>query len=233
MERSFKGFGSTQFKVKYREIALQSGPSAISGYLGTLHKGAVMDVVGDDHPYYYLVRLDNGLEGYVYKAAGELTTGAQVTRSTPIEKATPEVTASATKTDKTTIPAPEPTGNARSAPVLPDMTMDAMRRPSTTRQAPAAPRTPPIRPAGRSSSSSNGYSSSSSGSRPLSRGGNTVVITTGEIAVFDKPGIVGRQVGRLKRGEQVTLVGNDSFFFEVSLTNGQVGFIPRYAAELV
>ena len=222
MERNFAGLGSAQFRVKYKEAALQSGPSGIAGYLGTLHKGAVVEVLADDHPYYYRVRLDNGLEGYVYKAAGELSSGLSGSLLSRSETPVPSVEAPASPSTQV-------------APLTPSVNGDYSAGESV-RPAPriGSSSVRPRMPAARSASvPPPARSSNGTGSQAARRGGQAVVITTSEIAVFDKPGIVGRQVGKLRRGEQVTLVGQDSFFFEVMLTNGLAGFIPRYAGELI
>lgn len=229
MERNSRGFGSSQFRVKYRETPLLSGPSGISGYIGTLRKGAVLEVLEDAHPYYFLVRLDNGLEGYVYKGAGELTSGLSLTRL---------------KEQEMTVAPPAIAPGLEISPngATPDNSTEAVKRPTrlstVTRTTPPAR---PVRPASRprngaspnGTTGSYGYSASSNGARNNGRMARTVVIITGEIAVFSKPGIVGQQVGKLRRGEQVSVLDQDSFFFQVSLPNGQVGFIPRYAAEPV
>ncbi len=217
MERNNKSFGVSQFRVKYKETALHAGPSGISAYLGTLHKGAVVEVVADTHPYYYKVQLDNGLEGYIYKPAGELTTGLSVTR---LAKPTEEV-----KLESSPV-LPSTNGTYVESAVTPDKKPERLTRVrsvSTSR-----PSTPP---ASRNSAAS--YSAGSNGASPNGRVSQAVIITSGEIAVFNKPGIVGQQVGKLKRGERATLVDQDSFFFKVALSNGQVGYIPRYAAELI
>lgn len=179
-------YGMAQFKVKYRTVELQVAPGAIASSLGTLKKGAVVTVIADNERYYYKVRLDNGLEGYIYKSAGVLANGA----------------------------APTPMPGA----------------PETNGKGGALPPAGGVAPAGRSATYRNG-SSPLTPSRPVNSSGRSLRITSGEIAVFDKPGIVGRQVAKLKRGDQVAMVGEDSFFFQVALPNGATGYIPRYSAE--
>jgi uncharacterized protein YgiM (DUF1202 family) len=215
MERNAKTFGVNQFRVKYKETALYLGPSAISGYIGTLHKGAVLTVVGDDHPYFYRVQMDNGLEGYVYKASGELSAGLSPTRFGPIEIAESPNGA-------------EPIESANG--VIPEATPE-----KPVRQTRVRPATTTTRSTSRSTGSTSSYSSTSNGARGAasSRAARAVVVTSGEIAVFDKPGIVGQQVGRLRRGAKVPVLAQDGFFYQVELTSGQVGYIPRFAAEEV
>ena len=216
MERNSTSFGISQFRVKYKETALYAGPSGISGYIGTLKKGAVVEVVDDDHAYYYHVRLDNGLEGYIYKAAGELTSGLTPTRLDKVEESVP-------LDNNFVMPnvngaGPEPNGVSSPSQL--------------TRVRPASVSRPNLRPVTTSREKSIA-NSNGNGTRPTSRNGKAIIVTSGEIAVFSKPGIVGQQVGRLKRGEKVMVVAQDGFFFQVALNNGQVGYIPRYAAEEV
>lgn len=216
MERNSTSFGISQFRVKYQETALYAGPSGISGYIGTLKKGAVVEVVGDDHPYYYHVKLDNGLEGYLYKAAGELTSGLTPTRLNKVEEAVSQ--------DNNFV-APSLNGASPEA-------NGANGSSRLTRVRPASASRPNLRPV-TTSREKTIANSNGNGTRPTSRNGRAVVVTSGEIAVFSKPGIVGQQVGRLKRGEKATVIAQDGFFFQVALNNGQVGYIPRYAAEEV
>lgn len=228
MERSRGIGGATQFRIKYKETAIHSEPSAISGYLGTLRKGAVMEIIGDDHPYYYSVRLDNGLEGYVYKDAGEPVGGLNGLRLS-IDRPSAAARTKSTPPMSGDVPlVGEGNGNSSTAPGAGDVApaRNPGTRPSQSRPAYA----PPVRPA-RNGASYNTASNGTSRQNGTGRAGSAVVITSGEIAVFDQPGIVGRQVGKLRRGEQATIVSKDSFFFQVSLNNGQVGYIPRYAAE--
>ncbi len=219
MERNNNNFRASQFRVKYKETALHGGPSGISAYVGTLRKGAVVELVADDHPYYYRVRLDNGLEGYVYKDAGELTSGIVGPRlTTVVEDAVQKDIAQKDAVQKAMPDVTEPAKPSRLTRIRPG---------SSANSRPATPLPP--RPA----ANSNGYSASSNGTRPAGRASHSVVVTSGEIAIFSKPGIVGQQVGKLKRGERATLIGQDSFFFQVALSDGQTGYLPRYAAELV
>ncbi|HEX2916113.1 MAG TPA: SH3 domain-containing protein [Chloroflexia bacterium] len=228
MEVASRGLGLSQLRIKYRETHLQKGPSGISGYLGTLRKGAVVEIIGDNHPYYYFVRLDNGLEGYVYKDAGEVTSGVMLTRP---------VTTQVEPAPKETVTPAAPVAEKKATEAFTSLEMESPFTPAP-RTSPATTHNGNLRSSG-SPSSVNGsasrrnasYSASSNRPRPGNRTASTVVVTTGEIAVFDRPGIVGTQVGKLRRGEQASLLGEDSFFFQVSLTNGAVGYIPRYAAE--
>ena len=183
-------YGMTQFKVKYRTVELQVAPGATASSLGTLRKGAVVTVIGDGGRYYYKVRLDNGLEGYVYKPAGQVTNGTAPTPMAPVPGLT------------------DTNGNG----AVPPANSKASLGQTTTYRNGSSPLSPT------SSPGSNGS-------------GHSLIITSGEIAVFDKPGIVGRQVAKLKRGDQVSMIGQDSFFYQVSLTNGATGYIPRYSAE--
>lgn len=246
MERNNKGLGVSQFRVKYKETTLQIGPSAISGYLGTLRKGAVMEIIGDDHPYYYRVRLDSGLEGYVYKAAGELTSGLGFGGGVTLSKVNEDISRANNGTvnlKKDDVPAPLPNNPPPSASASANGVAPAVDVRKAIRPAPPAARparsvaSPPTTRSSNNGRSANGssasYSSSSSGARSSGRTSRAVIVTSGEIAVFSKPGIIGQQVGKLKRGEQASLVDQDSFFFQVALPNGEVGFIPRYAAEAI
>ncbi len=187
MDQSIYG-GTAQFKVKYRTVELQVAPSATASSLGTLKKGAVVTIIAQEDPYYYTVRLDNGLEGYIYKPAGEIVSDIS---PTPMPR----------------LPG-EPEGNGSSNGAVPPVL--GGKKPSNS---------PTYR---------NGAAPSFSAARAS---GSGLVITSGEIAVFDKPGIVGKQVAKLKRGDQVMMVGQDSFFYQVALPNGASGYIPRYAAE--
>ncbi len=226
-------YGSAQFKVKFRETELKVAPGATTSALGILKKGAVVTVIDtDEDAYYYKVRLDNGLEGYVYKPAGTISQGLTPTRITPERtELNTNGTAPATAMPEMTI-----------APTMPDTGSNGNGRVMPANRNGQNGRTMPDRYTRPASPTRNGTSSSGSRSSGLDvssngggrrAGGGMVIITSAEIAVFDKPGIVGRQVAKLKRGNQVPLVGQDSFFFQVEVPNGATGFIPRYAAELM
>jgi len=209
-------YGTAQFKVKYRVVELQVAPGATASSLGTLKKGAIVTIIGDENPYYYQVRLDNGLEGYIYKPAGELTSSvptrlpavAEVTESNNTVPPTP-VPPTIEKAGPTVRPQPQPRtiNNSRNGTNNTSSSVSSNTRMPTE-------------------------SSMTGSTPPRTRGGRTLIITSGEIAVFDKPGIVGRQVAKLKRGDKVAMAGQDSFFFQVSMPNGATGYIPRYSAEI-
>lgn len=197
-------YGTALFKVKYRTVELQTGPSYTATSLGTLKRGAVVTVIEDSSRYFYKVRLDNGLEGYVYKPAGETTSGLG---PTPMPTLTMEVKA---EKNGYALPSHDIDGAATNGKLL----------------------------NGNGSANHNGKSLMSQTSvynlGPLRYNGTNkaVEVTSGEIAALDQPGITGRQVAKLRRGDVVSVVNEDSFFYQVSLPNGIVGYIPRYAAEL-
>jgi hypothetical protein len=186
------------------------GPSVTYSIYGNLKKGAVVDVIEDASAYYYKVRLDNGLEGYIYKPSGEFT-------SLPLTKITDkELQALASYPGVT----PSPLMGSMESVEVPVAT-NSTTRTSTRRAAiSSANGRPPARTT----------TSEASGAR-LSPTAMNVEVTSAEIAVFDTPGIIGRQVAKLRRGEKVGLVSQDGFFYQVKLANGVVGYIPRYAAE--
>jgi uncharacterized protein YgiM (DUF1202 family) len=215
-------YGTAQFKVKYRTLELQVAPGATASSLGTLKKGAVVTVIADEGRYYYKVRLGNGLEGYVYKPAGELIGSFT---PAPAESSNGKKEVQETKKLKDTS-----SKNGTPPPLALEKTRTVSKsRTTTTRNgASAFPSTPPT------SSSVSGVTSASSGSgvKLPSADAKDVTITSAEIAVFDKPGLIGKQVAKLKRGDQVTVLGQDGFFFEILLPSGIVGYIPRYAGQL-
>lgn len=204
-------YGTAQFKIKHRVTELRVAPGATTSVLGTLRKGAVVTIISDENRYYYKVRLDNGLEGYVYKPAGEITNGATPSRMPAIEEAS-ESSFSSNGNGASPLP---PAGSAMRRSTVSD-------RVGTYRNG-----------NGNGNGSKPTVSSSNgNGTMPRSGSGRALVVSSAEIAVFDRPGIVGKQVAKLKRGDQVTMIGQDSFFYQVALPNGTSGYIPRYSADL-
>jgi uncharacterized protein YgiM (DUF1202 family) len=229
------------FRVKYKETGMYSGPSSISNYLGTLRKGATLDILDDSDSYYYMVRTSSGDTGYVYRDAGEVVGGiSAVRRSTPLSLAKTETYtngysngssngngANAWAIAPAETPAPTTNGNGNGSNGL----ISARSTTRSVRQPAARP--PSVRPATPRTTQSGMGVMISSANRPAARNATKVSIISGEIAVFDKPGIVGTQVGKLRRGDQVALVAQDDYFYCVTLSNGNAGYIPRYAAEPV
>lgn len=203
----------SRFKIKYQKAGLHMGPSVAFSVYGYLKKGAVVDIIEDASAYYYKVRLDSGLEGYLYKPAGEVT-------SLPLTRLSDEEM----KALSVYMPRSETTSmNGAAMSDVP--TMGAGSRQTPNRR--TAVRT-----------------ITSNGRTPATKGGETVApgarlspttmnieISSAEIAVFDAPGIIGRQVAKLRRGERVALVSQDGFFYQIQLANGTTGFIPRYSAD--
>ena len=198
---------NTPFKIKWQKAELHVAPSGTSNSLGNLKKGAVVIVTEDSNPYYYKVSLDNGLEGFVYKDAGEKVKGLQPTKLPSLS-------------EMAEISKPSTNGTGP--------TMDISVEKSTS----AANGRRPIGGMGRARNAVPRITESSPPTMARVEGvGPGVNITSAEIAVFDKPGIIGNQVAKLKRGERVRLLDDDGFFYKIQLTTGVTGYIPRYAAE--
>jgi hypothetical protein len=197
------------FKIKYLNTDLLVAPKGTSNSLGTLKKGAVVLITEDADPYYYKVRLDNGLEGYIYKDAGTTAPGLSLTKIASVNGTEPKEAAPKSA-------APSSNGVA---PELPG------RRPAATVRASAAP-TPAPAPRPRPE-----ISSSAPSTARVVGAGPGITITSAEIAVFDKPGIIGKQIAKLRRGERAALLSDDGFFYQIRLSTGIVGYIPRYAGE--
>lgn len=247
-------YGTQLYKVKYRTVELQTAPAFTATSLGTLKRGAVVTILDDSNPYHYQVRLDNGLEGYVYKAAGEITSGLNPTpmpqtnlklSETPDGAVSPKSgpnnpsngIVSSNGTSNGTVSS---NGNGLSndfftAPGSTEyLIKEKNGRSNGTRRGLDRYNSPRHSNNGNGSVSENGtltFGNLSSG-RNNDRA-SSVKITTSEIAALDTPGIVGRQVAKLRRGDIVSVLKEDSFFYEVALPNGQSGFIPRYAGEAV
>jgi uncharacterized protein YgiM (DUF1202 family) len=194
------------FKIKYVNTDLLVAPKGTSNSLGTLKKGAVVLITDDADPYYYKVRLDNGLEGYIYKDAGKTAPGLTLTKiiavngTEPKEAAPKAIAPKAGPVVSTNGAAPEV-----AAPTVRKSVKAPRPRPETSAPVPSTAR--------------------------VIGAGPSITISSAEIAVSDKPGITGRQVAKLRRGERVTLLSDDGFFFQVKLATGIVGYIPRYAGE--
>jgi hypothetical protein len=201
--------GSTPFKIKYQVADLLVAPKGTSNVLGNLSKGAVVLVIEDSDPYYFKVQLDNGLAGYIYKAAGEIVQGASLSKLSPIDSPAPAEAA--------TKPVPTRSANGSSTPTV------AARAP---RQA-----APKSAPASTSSNSSSNSRRESSGPATKVSSAAIISVTSAEIAVYDKPGIIGRQIAKMRRGELAGLLADDGYFFQIQLSTGVIGYIPRYAAE--
>jgi Bacterial SH3 domain len=199
----------SRFKIKYKQAGLHMGPSVTYSVYGNLKKGAVVDVIEDASAYYYKVRLDNGLEGYVYKPSGDFT-------SLPLTKVTDKELLALAAYSGVVPPAQTAESPSIEIPAASGTTRTATRRTTVIRSANGRP---PARTVSESATSR------------LTPTSMNVEITSAEIAVFDNPGIIGRQVAKLRRGEKVGLVSQDGFFYQVKLANGIVGYIPRYAAE--
>lgn len=203
----------SRFKIKYKQTGLHMGPGVSFSIFGNLKKDAVVDVIEDASPYYYKVRLDNGLEGYVYKPSGEFT-------SLPLTKMSDkEMQSLSAYKDYMPVSAFPMETNAVEIPVATNGKSTSATRRTAIRSVNGRP---PVR------SGSGIPDVSSARLTPTSM---NIEITSAEIAVFDTPGIVGRQIAKLRRGERVGLVNQDGFFYQVQLANGIVGYIPRYAAE--
>jgi hypothetical protein len=201
--------GSTPFKIKYKYTDLYVAPKSTSSVMGTLYKGAVVLVVEDSDPYYYKVKLDNGLVGYVYKDSGVISAGATPSKF--------PVTA-----EEKPAPSPEPSVNGRAK----------VSSPAVEKAAPAPRPAPAYTP---KASASNGVTRSTESAAPTAArvvgAGPGVTVTSAEIAVYDKPGIIGKQVAKLRRGDRAALISDDGYFYQVRLATGIIGYIPRYAAE--
>ena len=212
MEQNIYGsaFGTASFVIRYRTLELQTAPALTATSLGTLKRGAVVSILEDVSRYYYKVRLDNGLEGYVYKPGGELSNNLPPTPLPSIEiRPGPNGALPAADIDgavaRNKLNGVEPPLKNGSSPALNHNSNQA--QPSTT------------------------IYSSMTQRRGNNSSGPRLIITTGEIAALDKPGIVGRQVAKLRHNDVVGLVSEDSFFYQVALPNGSYGYIPRYTAE--
>jgi hypothetical protein len=233
------------FRVKYKETGMYSGPSSITNYLGTLRKGATLDILDDTDSYYYMVRADSGDVGYVYRDAGEVVGGISASRrfgpsllslskdstySSNGSGATAYSNGSSNGASNWTV-APAETSAPSTSNGNGNGLISARTAARSVRQPAARP--PGPRPATPRTTQNGMGVMISSANRATGRVANKVAIISGEIAVFDKPGIVGTQVGKLRRGEQVALVAQDDYFYCVTLPNGNAGYIPRYAAETV
>ncbi len=199
--------GSMSFKIRYVNTDLLVAPKGTSNSLGTLKKGAVVLITEDVDPYYYKVRLDNGLEGYIYKDAGKPEPGLSLTKIASVNGTEP----------KETTPKPAARSSNGVAPEVPAAITE--RRPISTVRTNGTPRPRPE------------ASAPAPSTARVVGAGPGITITSAEIAVFDKPGIIGRQVAKLRRGERATLLSDDGFFYQVRLSTGIVGYIPRYAGE--
>ncbi len=203
--------GSTPFKIRWQKADLLVAPKGTSNSLGSLKKGAVIMITEDNDPYYYKVSLDNGLEGYVYKDAGEKVSGVQPTKMPSLSELG-MVTSNGTEG-----------GAAEEAPKSPYT--NGRRIPAVTA----------------STQSTNGNGNGRVAPRPVQSSvppaarvvgaGPGVVVTSAEIAVFDKPGIIGKQIAKVRRGERAALLSDAGFFYQIQLSTGVVGYIPRYAAQ--
>ncbi len=200
---------NTPFKIKWQKADLLVAPKGTSNSLGILKKGAVVTVTEDSDPYYFKVSLDNGLEGFVYKDAGEKVRGLQPTKMPSLS----ELAESS-----------KPSTNGTSSAFGTVTPVEKSASAANGR-----------RPIGGMSRAQNAIPRISESTPPATARvvgvGPGVTITSGEIAVFDKPGIIGNQVAKLKRGERVKLLNDDGFFYQVQLSTGVTGYIPRYAAE--
>jgi len=200
--------GNTPLKIKYQVADLLVAPKGTSNVLGNLLKGAVVLVIEDSDPYYFKVQLDNGLAGYIYKAAGEIVQGASLSKLPTLDSPVPAEVA--------TKPVPARSANGTGAPAV---TARASRQ--------AAPKSAPAS----TSSSSNVRREPSTSAAKVSSAARGITVTSAEIAVYDKPGIIGRQISKLRRGERAGLLSDDGYFFQIQLSTGVIGYIPRYAAE--
>ena len=226
-----------QFEVTYRETQLFMAASQIGGTLGTLRKGARMMIIGDPDPYYYRVRLPNGIEGFVYKAAGAQSGSLEGLAPDTIE-ATPDLSAADASSEPRS-PAPSvrrPTAAPRPRPSV--QTDNTLGYDLSSGDFDVAP---PSVGYGLSSSEGNTSRRAAPAPRPNSitnrrtttsaETGRSLVIVSAEIAVLDSPNIVGHQLTKLRRGDTVSIIGSDSFFYEVEIS-GLHGFVPRYAGEI-
>lgn len=222
-------YGTQLYKVKYRTVELQTAPAFTATSLGTLKRGAVVTILNDAETYHYKVRLDNGLEGYVYKAAGAVISGLNPT-------AMPELTIKPAENHRNGTSNGVVSNNGSSNGFFSgtDSTDYLITNKNGNGSGRKTERYTPSR-----NGSSNGFEADSSamtfGNLSSGHSNSTtraVKIITGEIAALDKPGIVGHQIAKLRRGDVATVLSEDSFFYEVALPNGQVGFIPHYAAEV-
>lgn len=199
-------FGTASFKIRYRTLELQTAPALTATSLGTLKRGAVVTILEDVSRYYYKVRLDNGLEGYVYKPGGELSNNLPPTPLPPVE----------TK--------PGPNGAFPSADIDGAVARNKLNGVEPPLKNISNPDNNLMQP------HPTVYSLMAQ-QRNSNDGGPRLIITSGEIAALDKPGIVGHQVAKLRHNDIVSLVSEDSFFYRVALPNGTHGYIPRYTAE--
>ncbi|MEI6043695.1 MAG: SH3 domain-containing protein [Chloroflexota bacterium] len=229
-------YGTAQFKVKFRTVELQVAPGATASSLGTLKKGAVVSVLADANPYYYKVSLGNGLEGYVYKPAGTLSGSiptpaekgtSNETKGTKAVRTTKETKTIKAATRETKAVKATSTSNGSIASLKVEKSSTASRSKTTASKGGLN-----ALPSKTKSSSGVASSNSGGGVKSSSSDGQDLLITSAEIAVFDKPGLIGKQVSKLKRGAQVTMLTQDGFFFEVLLPGGTVGYIPCYSGRL-
>ncbi len=212
MEQNIYGsaFGTASFRITYRTLELQTAPALTATSLGTLKRGAVVTILEDVSRYFYKVHLDNGLEGYVYKPGGELSNNLPPTPLPRVETS------------------PGPNGALPAADIdgaVVRNKLNGVEPPLKNGSSPA-----PNHSNNQAQPPTTIYSNMAQ-RRGNNNNGPRLIITSGEIAALDKPGIVGRQVAKLRHNDIVSLVSQDSFFYQVALPNGAHGYIPRYTAE--